>query len=1390
MDTGSGKTLVAVMLIKEMVERELEAKRSPAERKICFFIVNNVPLVFQQAEVVRSNSNLEVSDMCGEKQTVGKFSQELWDLAYNRADVVVLTAQILLDLLRHGFIKMSKIHLLIFDECHHARKDHPFCCIMKEFYHNTPENDRPKVFGMTASPSMDVGTKLYHSARELEELLDATIFTIHPNEVQVYVERPKEVIVQYHEPKKYATTQLTKRLRKQCSMITKLNASFESTTHNLAHLGPWCVDRLWKLHVEKLGESGDPANVTSEMKLALGIIKAIPLPPPVYSEKNLSPKVLKLIQLLRVAAQLKDEFCGIVFVQRRDTAMALCMLLQELEEFQNVFRVQILAGHSDGSERILRMSFRDQTAIISHFRNKVYNLLIATSVAEEGLDIQPCNFVVRFDPATTIISYIQSRGRARKRNSRYLMMHEVDNRGEEAAFEKIKYSETSMREWCSSLSEDRLMKSPLEDDDSALDKHDKQQTFKVDSTNALLTLDSAIALVPYFNTMPTGGTFFVCDLMLPANAPIRAVQSDYMTTKNMAKKSAAFKACEQLYRLGALNENLLPVMSGAARKDEVGEATVIDNKDKNKSYPVAIPEFWRRMPMAAGRPAIIFGCVIELTEEDQEHLGGKDRYRAMCLLTYRPIPCHIAPFHLYLDGDKRTVTMRNNPNPMRMDQGRLGMLRQFTLNIFQKICRKSFDCAIEDIPYFVAPLRKGFDERQAIDTSIAWDDIQLGQGSTAQPLSDNDKDDQQILNCVTTLRNDSGRDFFIKKVMREFRMDDPIPEHLYGSKEIDAWDDAIAKGKTPPLCNIKGRTFAAYFKWKQNCDCPDDDVVLSVDRVRKMRNNLQPAVREEEKREERTTVVMPLSVFMLYPVHADVLRMSQLIPSVLYNLDSVLLVQEVRDKVKLMDTRLDYLQEAFTSTSANRGYQYERLELLGDSFLKFSSTIRLYIVNPSKDEGQLHGHRIRIISNSALLEHCTKHELYRYLCTTPFHRTSWRPTRFIVDGKAWNDSPSHNLSNKMLADVVEATLGAAYLCGGIKNAFYTAKVLGIPFDEFSTWDDFHKVYSEAKDSREEKAEDRSKPILTQSQLKNVRSAEKMLGYQFKDPLLFVEAMTHASHIRNDSVCYQRLEFLGDAVLDFQVVRYYYEKFPTAQPGVITVVKDASVNNTVLGAISLNWGLHKYLNHYSPALVGAIARTIVLLEEKKEVSPTQELEHEYWSDMNMPKVLGDLVESTLGAVFVDSGFDFEVVTDLFSRLIRPFLDKYVNLSNIVLHPTKMLIELLQAKGCSLFSFKLEDRSAQVSTGTKMLRKLGLGLRPLQLMEDEDNASKCHFKIHDRIMATVTGEDSDDLKKQVAIAALAKLNSDPSLLASLCTCPKRRGARQLTVLDRYMQDPNVQ
>ncbi|KAF9913598.1 Dicer-like protein 1 [Lobosporangium transversale] len=1403
MDTGTGKTLVAVMLIKAMAERELAAKRTPEERKLGFFVVNNVPLVFQQAEVIRTNSPYQVIELCGQKQAK-KYSEDLWKQVYEDADIVVLTAQILLDLLRHGFIKMRKIHLLIFDECHHARENHPFALIMREHYHQVPMQDRPKIFGMTASPSPSVGTKLYHSAKELEELLASKIFTIDQVQVQAYVERPSEFIVQYNSPPAYQNTKLTVELRERCSMVPKLEGLFSTTEFNLKHLGPWCVDRLWRLYLDILADKKGMIPVSDDIKLAKNIVTARPPTPPKLEIAYMSPKVLKLAQLLRVAiAGLDEEFCGIVFVERRETAIALCLLLQELDEFQDDLRVEVLAGHNEDSDvRVLKMDFRSQAEIITRFKTKQYNLLVATSVAEEGLDIQPCNFVVRFDPAPNIISYIQSRGRARKKNSRYIVMQEYGI--DESPFEKIRYSEKSMREWCKTLDPDQVCRDSMETDyDSTTNKALQPQMYRVESTGAIVTLESAVPLVhtycntlsgdefcslqPIFREEACGTSGFTCELTLPANAPIRRIYSDRVATKALARKNAAFQACEKLHTLGALNDNLLPIMVELSKEEELEDIKSADLNDKNKTYPMATPAFWNNEHFSTERVISLYGNIIELEQKALEELGGKNRYRTQCLLTYKPLPCDIPPLNLHIEGRKRQAKVRSLKTPIQITKEQHEQLRQFTLNLFHRMCRRSFESSLEDIPYFVAPLQKDYTE-EGLLSSISWDDVKLGQSLSPLDLVGELEHNSSSITTVVTLRLDHGRDFFIKKILHGFQSDHVMPKDLF-RQEYSSWDDAIAKGKTtipePSVGSSSGtqdedgaRTFAQYFKFKYNVDCLKDDIILQVERVRKMRNHLQPVIREEERREEEkqeesSITILPLSACMRCAVRADVLRMAQLIPSVLFSLDSTLLTFEAQQRLNLPEIQLHRLQEAFTASSANRDFQYQRLELLGDSFLKFSSTIRLYIVNPSKDEGQLHASRIRVISNNALLRHATNHELFLYVSSTPFHRKNWRPTRFTVDGKAWKDAQRHSLSNKMLADIIEATLGAAYLSGGVRTGLKAAKTLGVPFDEFRDWDDFHHVYQSRQAAEVEGGQ--PKPELT---LINLFEVEKTIGYKFKNPLLFIEAMTHASHIYEDSVCYQRLEFLGDAVLDFQVIQHYYKKYDDAPPGAITLVKDASVNNQVLGVICIKWGLHKFLRHCSSALLGAITTAINALEAQRKEALAKGMKGEYWLDVPMPKVLGDLVESTLGAVFVDSGFDFAVISDLFRRLIQPFLDEHISTDSIVIHPKKRLLEMLQAQGCNNFKFESENED---QGGKILLRKFGL--RTPGQSDESDVPLKSHFKIHGNIMATATGDHIDKLDKEVAYSVIAKLENDPELLSRICTCPKRRGARHVSMLDKY-------
>jgi endoribonuclease Dicer len=66
------------------------------------------------------------------------------------AQILVMTCQIFLNMLLHGYVQLSEVNLLIFDECHHAVNDQPMRQIMQQF-DNCPRELQPRILGLTAT---------------------------------------------------------------------------------------------------------------------------------------------------------------------------------------------------------------------------------------------------------------------------------------------------------------------------------------------------------------------------------------------------------------------------------------------------------------------------------------------------------------------------------------------------------------------------------------------------------------------------------------------------------------------------------------------------------------------------------------------------------------------------------------------------------------------------------------------------------------------------------------------------------------------------------------------------------------------------------------------------------------------------------------------------------------------------------------------------------------------------------------------------------------------------------------------------------------------------------------------------------------------------------------
>ena len=92
-----------------------------------------------------------------------------------------------------------------------------------------------------------------------------------------------------------------------------------------------------------------------------------------------------------------------------------------------------------------------------------------------------------------------------------------------------------------------------------------------------------------------------------------------------------------------------------------------------------------------------------------------------------------------------------------------------------------------------------------------------------------------------------------------------------------------------------------------------------------------------------------------------------------------------------------------------------------------------------------------------------------------------------------------------------------------------------------------------------------------------REIEKRLGYKFKNHAFLLQALTHSSYSPNRiTQSYERLEFVGDAILDFLITCYIYEHCGYLHPGEVTDLRSALVNNNTFASLVVRCGFHKFL----------------------------------------------------------------------------------------------------------------------------------------------------------------------------------------------------------------------
>ncbi|CAJ1962982.1 unnamed protein product [Sphenostylis stenocarpa] len=1109
LETGSGKTLIAIMLLRSYAHHL--RKPSPT---IAVFLVPQVVLVSQQSETVKKHTDLKVGTYWG-AMGVDFWDAATWKQEMQKHEVFVMTPAILLNCLRHSFLKLNMIKVLIMDECHHARGKHPYACIMTEFYHhqlNSGITDLPRIFGMTASPiKSKVGNSELswsENIRKLMTLMHSKVYTCVSEAVLaefIPTSTPKFKFYRNNGVQFALFEELAlklKMLKEQheltlsCSDFTKSAAEsaqkritkiFCALMFCLDELGVWltlkAAESLSSCDFESFswGHSWDRVVKNFILACVQTLKSCLPCDPQWSIGDNiksdvemglLTSKVCCLIDSLLEYRDLTDIRC-IIFVQRVITAIVLQDLLNTLLPKLNSWKTKFIAGHNFGLQN---QSRKKQNEIVEEFRMGLVNIIVATSILEEGLDVQTCNLVIRFDPSPTVCSFIQSRGRARMQNSDYILIVKSGDSVTCSRLEKYLASGDIMRK--ESLRHSSLPRDPLEGDQF------DEETYRVASTDAFTNLSSSISLIHlYCSRLPSDGYFKPAPrwdketgtLYLPKSCPLQPIRLE--GDKKSLKNIACLEACKQLHKIGALTDNLVPdIVVEEAEVEEFG------NEPYDENQPIYAP----------------FGLVNCVTNNSH------------------------TTYYCYL--------------------------MEFGQNF-------SYHTSVQDIFFAV---------RVELDPEIgcAQFDMDFDRGSVSVKLRYKgtiNLSSDQVLLCkkfqVTLLR---------------------ILIHNSMSKFTTGLDKCFLK----------------------------DD--LEID-------------------------------YLLLPATGK--RPNSIIDWLIVN--SVL--------------------EAITTKRCQEIFHYESLETLGDSFLKYAASQQLFKSYQNHHEGLLSVKREKIISNAALCKLGCRCGLPGFIRNEPFDPNAWiipgdksesfKPTALVTGGKKFYVHGKRKLKRKIIADVVEALIGAFLSTGGEKDALLFMDWIGIEAK-------FDKIpYERHFDIQPEK-------------LVNVRFLESQLKYSFVDRSLLVEALTHGSYMLPEVPrCYQRLEFLGDSVLDYLITWHLYNKYPGMSPGQLTDMRSASVNNDCYAWSTIKHGLHKHVLHASQELHMHIAITLDNFEKLPSSSTFG-----YESETSLPKVLGDILESLAGAILVDSGYNKEVVW----QSIRPLLEPLVTPETLKLHPIREFYEVCQKR----------------------------------------------------------------------------------------------------------------
>lgn len=491
--TGLGKTIIALMLA---VQRLTEIKDSKV-----ILLAPTKPLVEQHYKSFLKLTKLPEESLI---TLTGAISPEKRKALWTDIKIAFMTPQVLQNDLISGLYSIKDVSLMIFDECHRAVGDYAYCYLAKKYVDLTSFS---QILGLTASPGSTEGKIneikqnlfINHMEIRTEKDVDVKPYIHKVDNEWIKIKLPSEFL----EVKKILEAKLKAfyRLLKENELLgsydinkitrkdlLKLNSLINrriSTARDedekfrmfnakkvaanairLSHMtelietqGVSALKDYFEKNEEKIKKNTANKSL-KELFSDRDFKQAKTFTNILYSKGVVHPKIKKLKELLTNQIEANSDSRILVFCHFRDSVNNIVKIFGDDE----IIKIHKFVGQATrGSDKGLTQ--KEQISLLSDFKEGIYNTLVGTSVAEEGLDIEECDLVVFYDVVPSAIRSIQRRGRTgRKKEGKVFVLMAEGTRDEgyywaerskeksmKVSLDKIKNSESKIKSGQSNL---------------------------------------------------------------------------------------------------------------------------------------------------------------------------------------------------------------------------------------------------------------------------------------------------------------------------------------------------------------------------------------------------------------------------------------------------------------------------------------------------------------------------------------------------------------------------------------------------------------------------------------------------------------------------------------------------------------------------------------------------------------------------------------------------------------------------------------------------------------------------------------------------------------------------------------------------------------------------